>query len=378
MKQLVVIAAIVTATIMGFPASVLAHKASDSYLSLRLYGEQINGQWDVALRDLDYAVGLDSNNDGTITWGELRSRQTTIESYLLSRLTLQAGDKACVTRVIEHLVDDHSDGTYEILRFSADCGGPPQPLQISYNFFFDLDPQHRGLLRLEENGQTHTVVFSPNQRTWRLEAGRVSWTRTLFDYFNEGVWHIWTGFDHILFLCALLLPSVLSHSSGRWKAVPEFGEAFGNVLKIVTAFTLAHSITLSLAVLGFIALPSRLVESAIALSVVAAALNNLHPVIEGRLWMVAFGFGLVHGLGFANVLTELGLPSGALVVALVSFNLGVEAGQLAIVCAILPLAYLLRYSPAYPRFILGAGSLCIAVIAFVWLIERSLNLSLIS
>ena len=99
---------------------------------------------------------------------------------------------------------------------------------------------------------------------------------------------------------------------------------------------------------------------------------------EGRLWMVAFGFGLVHGLGFANVLTELGLPAGALAVALVSFNLGVEAGQLVIVCAILPLAYLLRYSSVYPRFILGAGSLSIAAIAFVWLIERSLNLSLIS
>jgi HupE / UreJ protein len=377
-RQLVAIAAMVAALTMGLLSSVSAHKSSDSYLSLRVNGQEIYGQWDVALRDLDYAIGLDSNNDGMITWGELRSLQTPIASYLLSRLTLQMGDKACTTRVIEHLVDDHSDGAYEVLRFAADCAGPPQPIQISYNFFFDLDPQHRGLLRLEANGQIHTAVFSPNHKTWRLEGGSVSWTRTFLDYFNEGVWHIWTGFDHILFLCALLLPAVLSHSSGRWKAVPEFGEAFRNVLKIVTAFTLAHSITLSLAVLGFISLPSRLVESAIALSVIAAALNNLHPVIEGRLWMVAFGFGLVHGLGFANVLTELGLPAGALAVALVSFNLGVEAGQLVIVCTILPVAYLLRSSWVYPRLILGAGSLSIAAIAFVWLIERSLNLSLLS
>jgi hypothetical protein len=182
----------------------------------------------------------------------------------------------------------------------------------------------------------------------------------------------------MLFLCALLLPAVLIYRDGRWVGVTDFGEAFVNVVKIVTAFTLAHSITLSLAVLGFIALPSRLVESAIALSVMAAALNNLRPVVQSRLWMLAFGFGLVHGLGFANVLVELGLPTDALAVALVSFNLGVEIGQLAIVCAILPLAYLCRHSWFYPRIILGTGSLCIVAVAFVWLLERSLNLSLSS
>jgi HupE / UreJ protein len=378
MKYLVNIAVIIAAITMGLPSPASAHKSSDSYLNLRVNGSKIDGQWDVALRDLDYALGLDSNDDGIITWGELRSRQTQIASVLLSHLTLQANDKACTARVIEYLVDDHSDGAYEVFRFAADCAEPPQPLQIDYDFFFDLDPQHRGLLRLEVDGKIHTAVFSPNHKTWRLEQGSVSWARTFLDYFNEGVWHIWTGFDHILFLSALLLPAVLSHRSGRWLAVTEFRAAFRNVLKIVTAFTLAHSITLSLAVLGFISLPSRLVESAIALSVIVAALNNLRPVIESRLWMVAFAFGLVHGLGFANVLTDLGLPSGALAVALVSFNLGVEAGQLAIVCALLPVAYLLRSSWVYPRLILGAGSLGIAAIAFVWFIERSLNLSLVS
>jgi hypothetical protein len=378
MRRLAGIVVAIAAVMMTLLSPVAAHKSSDSYLSLRLNGQQIIGQWDVALRDLDYALGVDSNNDGIITWGELRSLQAPIASYLLSHLTLQSDGKACTTRVIEHLVDDHSDGAYEVLRFAADCAAPPQIFQISYDFFFDLDPQHRGLLRLEANGQTHTAVLSPNQKTWRLEGGTVSWIGTFRDYFNEGVWHIWTGFDHILFLCALLLPAVLSHRAGRWIGVPEFGEAFRNVLKIVTAFTLAHSITLSLAVLGFISLPSRLVESAIALSVIAAALNNLRPLVQGRLWVVAFGFGLVHGLGFANVLTELGLPADALAVALVSFNLGVEAGQLAIVAAILPLVYLCRHSWLYPRFVLGAGSLCIVAVALVWLVERSLNLSILS
>jgi HupE / UreJ protein len=378
MKRFVSAAAVIVALVIASLSPASAHKSSDSYLSLQLKGQKISGQWDVALRDLDYALGLDVNNDGIITWGELRGLQSPIASYLLAHLTLQSDGNPCATHVVEHLVDDHSDGAYEVLRFEADCVGPPQILQVGYDFFFDLDPQHRGLVRLEANGQTHTAVLSPSQKTWRVERGAASWFRTFLDYTNEGVWHIWTGFDHILFLCALLLPAVLTYRGGCWVGVAQFGEALRNVVKIVTAFTLAHSIMLSLAVLGFISLPSRLVESAIAVSVIAAALNNLHPVIQSRLWVAAFGFGLVHGLGFANVLTELGLPTDALAVALVSFNLGVEIGQLAIVCAILPLAHLCRHSWLYPRVVLRAGSLCIVAIAFVWLIERSFDRSIFS
>jgi hypothetical protein len=378
MRPLTRIVAVIAAAMMALLAPAAAHKSSDSYLSLRLNGQEITGQWDVALRDLDHAIGLDSNNDGIITWGELRTRHEQVASYLLSRLKLESDGKPCPTRVVEHLVDDHSDGAYEVLRFAADCAESPQNLEIDYDFFFDLDPQHRGLLRFEANGQTQTAVLGPTQKAWRVEPGSSSWIRTFLDYFNEGVWHIWTGFDHILFLCSLLLPAVLFRRAGKWIGVAGFGEAFRNVIKIVTAFTLAHSITLSLAVLGFISVPSRLVESAIALSVIAAALNNLRPLVQDRLWMVAFGFGLVHGLGFANVLAELGLPAGALAVALVSFNLGVEAGQLAIVSVILPVAYLCRHWRLYPPFVLGAGSCGIVAIASVWLIERSLNVSLLT
>jgi len=170
---------------------------------------------------------------------------------------------------------------------------------------------------------------------------------------------------------------VLERSPVRWQAVMTFRPAFFEVLRIVTAFTIAHSITLSLAVLGFITLPSRLIESTIAASVVIAALNNLYPLIKKRLWIVAFLFGLVHGLGFANVLTELALPKPSLAVSLVAFNLGVEAGQLAIVGTFLPLAYLARRSWLYPRLVLGAGSLGMAAVASVWLIERSLNVSIL-
>jgi hypothetical protein len=336
----------------------------------------VTGQWDIALRDLDYALGLDTNNDGVITWGELRSHHLAVADYMLSRLRLRSEGRNCSTRVTNQLVADHSGGSYEVLIFAADCGSSTRELEVLYDFFFDFDPQHRGLLRVEAKGATYSTVFSPTRTTWDLPKAVPSWGEEFGDYFLEGVWHIWTGFDHILFLSALLLPSVLSYRVGKWSAVPDFGKAFRNVFKIVTAFTIAHSITLSLAVLGYIALPSRLIESAIAVSVMAAALNNIWPVVQNKLWAVAFGFGLVHGLGFANVLTELGLPSDALAVALLGFNLGVEAGQLAIVGVILPLAFYFRNLWIYPRFVLAGGSTCILAVAVIWLIERAFNLDI--
>lgn len=362
--------------VMATLSPAAAHKSSDAYLSVRVQGETITGQWDIALRDLDYAIGLDTDNDGLVTAGEWRSHQAAIAGYALSRLTIAAEGAACEAHATDHLVDQHSDGAYEVLRFVAACSAAPHDLEIGYDLLFDLDRQHRGLLRIEEQRATHTAIFSPEQKTWQLEGHGTDWRRLIGDYLREGVWHIWTGYDHMLFLTALLLPAVLVRRSGRWEAVATFGAAWRDVLKIVTAFTLAHSVTLSLAVLGYIALPSRLVESAIALSVVAAALNNIFPLVEKRLWLVAFGFGLMHGLGFANVLSELGLPRNALALSLVSFNLGVEAGQLAVVAALLPLAYLWRRSWTYPRLILGAGSSCIVAIASLWLIERSFDLKL--
>jgi len=371
--------AVVAAGLTGVLASpASAHKSTDSYLTLILGDGQITGQWDIALRDLDYAIGIDTDNDGLITWGELRAHHREIAAYALSNLKFSADGSACATRATDHLVDEHSDGAYEVLRFAVDCPAAPGVLSIKYTLLFDLDPQHRGLLRLEEQGRTHTAVFSPDHETCQIERASVALGRQFLDYFQTGVWHIWTGFDHVLFLCALLLPAVLEHRDGRWRAVATFRRAFLEVFGIVTAFTLAHSVTLSLAVLGFITLPSRLIESTIAASVIVAALNNIYPLIEKRLWIVAFAFGLVHGLGFANVLTDLALPKPALAVSLVSFNLGVEAGQLAIVATFLPLAYLSRRSWLYFRLALGAGSLCIEAIASVWLIERSLDVSILS
>jgi hypothetical protein len=350
-----------------------AHKPSDSYLTLTAGNRRIDAQWDIALRDLEYAIGLDANDDGRITWGELRARQAAIASYALSRLEIAADDAGCASNVKDYLVDYHTDGAYAVLRFDVGCPGAPTSLTITYNLFADLDPQHRGILRLDYEGETRTAIFGPNNPTQRFELGAASAWVQFLTFLREGVWHIWIGFDHILFLIALLLPSVLHREGPRWQAQRAFRPAFWNVVKIVTAFTLAHSITLSLAALEVINLPSRVVESAIAGSIVVGALNNVYPVVLKRLWLVAFTFGLLHGFGFASVLADLGLPRGALLTALVGFNLGVEIGQLAIVVIFVPIAFALRGAWIYKRLVLLGGSLTITMVATIWMAERAFN-----
>ena len=360
---------------LAMPA--LAHKPSDSYLSLQVGDAAIEGQWDIALRDLDFAIGLDANGDGEITWGELRAKHAEIAAYAFARLEILADGRACPMRVGDQLVDDHSDGAYTVLKFRLACERAPAQLKLGYRLFADIDPQHRGLLRLQAQGQTRSAILGPQAPNPTFELKQVSRLAQFADYFREGVWHIWIGFDHILFLLSLLLPAVLLWRAPGWQPAPRFGVAAIDVLKIVTAFTVAHSITLSLATLGVVALPSRLVESAIAASVLLAALNNVVPLFHGRRWMVAFAFGLVHGFGFASVLIDLGLPQGTLALALVGFNLGVEGGQLAIVAVFLPLAFWLRRGWFYQRLVMLGGSTLIAGLAGVWLVERMFDLKLL-
>jgi len=292
-------------------------------------------------------------------------------------LQLQRGD-GCTVGVSDHLIDSHTDGAYAVLQLIGTCPKASGNFSLKYDLLFELDALHRGLLRLTLDGQAHTAVLSPERTEQNFVAGETSRLKQFGQYLIEGIWHIWIGFDHILFLLALLLPAVLVHEARRWHGVARFGDALREVLWVVTAFTVAHSITLSLAALGLVELPSRLVESAIAASVVLAAANNLWPILEGRRWMAAFAFGLIHGFGFASVLAELGLPRETLVLSLLGFNLGVEAGQLAIVGAFLPVAYVLRNTPFYRRGVFVGGSLITLLIALIWFIERAFDLKLIS
>jgi HupE / UreJ protein len=364
------------ATLMGEAA---AHKPSDSYLNLSaLPGQgEVAIRWDISLRDLDYVLQLDRDNDGALTWGEVRQRSDDIARYASAHLELVSGGKACpIDRADTLMLDRHSDGTYAVLNLVARCPSLADGLQMKYSLLFDVDPSHRGLVQWRAPGAAaaQALLFGTESATQTLQLQEPGAWQTLKQYVVDGVWHIWIGYDHILFLLALLLPAVLVRRGGQWEGADAFSGAVKEVLKVVTAFTVAHSITLSLAALEIISLPSRLVESAIAASVIVAAVNNLRGSIESRRWAMAFGFGLIHGFGFASVLADLGLPKGALVLALVGFNVGVELGQLAIVAVFLPVAYVLRHSVFYRTGVLKFGSLLIALLACFWLVQRVFDL----
>lgn len=357
-----------------------AHKPSDSYLSLRATPDaRVEARWDIALRDLDLLLQLDRDGNGDLTWGEVRARAADIAALGRATLVLRAGAQACAwDEALPLQLDRHSDGTYAVLRMQARCPAMGANLEMAYSLLFDVDPTHRGLVQWSPPGaaSAQALVFGVESARQTLSLAAPSPWSTLRQYVAEGVWHIWIGFDHILFLLALLLPAVLRREPGYRKPQPvrRLRPAAIEVAKVVTAFTVAHSITLSLAVLGIATLPSRLVESAIAASVVAAALANLRGGDMHRRWLMAFAFGLVHGFGFASVLADLGLPQGALALALVGFNVGVEVGQLAIVAAFLPLAFWLRGTAFYRVGILTLGSLAIAALAAWWFVQRAFDL----
>ena len=358
------------------PAS--AHKASDAYLTLQREGTALSGRWDIALRDLDNALGLDANGDGDLTWGEVRRRQEDIASHALATLTVSSAGERCTMASTATSIDVHTDGAYAVLALSGRCALPGPTLTIDYRLFAPIDPQHRGLLQFVEKDRAVSVVFSAQASRRVVGAGGAGLAQQFSMYLNEGVWHIWSGFDHILFLLSLLLPAVLVRARHAWQPASSFRASFLDVAKVVTAFTVAHSITLSLAALSIVTLPSRWVESVIALSVVLAALNNLFPVVANGRWIAAFSFGLLHGFGFAGALQDLGLPSESLALSLAAFNLGVEIGQLAIVLLFLPLAFALRSTWVYRRLVLGGGSIAIAALASVWLVERTLDVGVFS
>jgi hypothetical protein len=194
----------------------------------------------------------------------------------------------------------------------------------------------------------------------------------------QGVLHIWIGIDHILFLVALILSTVLVFADGSsWRPVSSFPGAFWNVLKIVTVFTVAHSLTLLLAALGMVNVSSRLVESAIALSIVLVAANNLAGKrrVRGGSLLIIFLLGLFHGLGFASVMGQLPFRMEKFLKSVIGFNIGVELGQVVIVAVLFPIIYVLRRNPLYVPVVLKGGSTALMLIAAVWFVQRAFGLA---
>lgn len=349
-------------------ASALAHQPSESYLELETNAGQVHVQWSIALRDLHHAVGLDADGDGAITWGELRRRGDAVATYALAGIDFSSAGGRCETGSPRLLADRRTGGGYAVLRFAAHCPSTAA-LRVDYRLLFDLDPSHRALLSID--GGADTTILSPDRPHAMLEPDALS---TLTRYLRHGVWHIWIGFDHLLFLLVLVLPAVLVYNDAGWQPAPHVRAAGWALVKTVTAFTVAHSITLALAAFDVLVLPSRLVESLIALSILLAALNNLSPRFARAGPGIAFGFGLVHGLGFAGVLGALDLVSGTRVLALLGFNVGVELGQVLALMPVFAMAFALRGTRFYRTVILRGGSVLVMLPAGGWLLQRAAGL----
>ena len=356
-------------------AQVHAHKASTSYLRLQVLGSVLDGRWDIALRDLDYALGLDSDNDGQLTWGEVRRQQQRIADYALQRLALRADLEHCSLQVRQVLIAEHSDGRYASLELAGQCPHEPVSLGIDYELLFDVDAQHRGLLSLEFQG-SHGGLFAPEQHTLRFVSADASRMQVFVQYLRAGLWHVWGGWDHMLFLAGLFLPAVLRRAGRSWVPAASLGSTLRDTVVMVTMFTLAHALTLTLAATGLFAPPTRWVEVGVAASVLFAGINNLLPMVYRRLSWLAAGFGLVHGAAMAGALIELGMPPGGRVWALLAFNLGVEAAQLAVLLAVLPVSFVFRTTAWYRWLVLLPGSLVISLIGLLWMVQRIWNVDL--
>ena len=387
--------AIVGALLLLGAAAAFAHKASDSYLQITASPGRVDVRWDIALRDLDVALDLDGDADGKLTWGEVRGAWPRIESYALQRLAIEGCPLAATGRGLER----RNDGAYAVLQLTSPCTLPTPP-RIAYGLFADVDPTHRGIAKVQRDGAavelsvletSAAMVAGGTAARVASGAGAASSSPAAsaaavgarpgavarWEFFVEGIRHIVTGYDHVLFLISLLLPAVMRRTPAGRVPVERLSAAVWPVAGIVTAFTVAHSMTLGLAALKLVSLTPAFIEPAIAATIVLAALDNVLPIFPVRRVVVAFFFGLVHGFGFASVLAELELPRADFAWALLQFNLGIEAGQLAIVLVATTVLFTLRRWPGYARVVIGGGSAVAIGIGALWFIERTANVSIL-
>ena len=377
----------------------LAYQADSQKTQLTALSQQsaLTGEWLIPLSFLDRVLDLDANQDESITWAEGLLARARIEGYLKQVLHFSqpvenetGHDGVCDIQFSRFMLQNMREGLALFLPFSVIC---PEPLtsatlpMLDYELFFNEDPWHRGYIRFESDDQLQNLIASPNESRFQLGAA-VSIFAQIKQFIIEGVWHIWIGLDHILFLLALLLPAVFCYQPVRAKKLVQFSTPdigterssqaflpmFYDTLKIVTAFTLSHSLTLGLAAFQIVNLPAALVEIAIAISVVISALLLWMPALQPYRWPIAFGFGFIHGFGFANVLADLTLPPETFAWCLLAFNIGVELGQLAIVAVVLPLMFSLRNIRFYTRVAIPSAMSGIALVGVFWIVERSIGL----
>ncbi len=392
--------------VLLLPMVVKAHAPNQSYIFLRVYSDGVGGRFEITPTDLNRALDLGLEEGLNIE--DLTPHLPKIYEYYKQHVQFFTEEGIHQIEFEQPSMIVLDLGEFVQLNFTLDglIEAPPT-LNIKYDVLFDVDPTHQGLQVIEYNWKAGihnneanvSLIFGTGNTSQKLDLSGSSVMIGLSTMIRSGMHHIYIGLDHILFLLALLLPSVVRRETvpvtadggqlnatvfplflqpfaNAWTPLERFKPSFIYVLKIVTFFTLAHTITLSLAALEVIKLPSALVESIIALSIALAALHNIYPLLaKGKEWIIAFAFGLFHGFGFASVLGDLGLSGDYMVLSLVGFNIGVELGQIIIVCLIFPVLFLLRKTRIY-RPILIYGSAFLILVALCWFFDRSLGIEL--
>ena len=367
-------------------ASVVnAHELSSGYLTLNA-GEENTYSGELLLKpdDIGQVAGLDTNGNGALTWGEIHQNQPLLERYITKVLSIRVDDSPCEINLSMPNIRSVSGDSYLVSPIQVMCESDGT-LGIHYDGIFEHSPTHKLLVnvnladqsgsRLQSSSKSSsdntsvTSVLDTDSRSVTFDASTTSLTALFISLVYEGVWHIFIGIDHILFLVATLLTVNLVREHKQWQKEPSTSRILKHTVILVSAFTLAHSITLTATALNFIALDSRLVELGIAISVLLTALNNIYPLIV-RLGIITFAFGLLHGMGFASVFADLNAQSNNLVLSVVAFNIGVEVGQLAIVAVLLPLLLWLRHFAFYAKTLMPLLSSVIAIIAINWTIQR--------
>jgi len=334
---------------------VHAHPIPFSYLDLRLYSDHTEGTLVAHIVDLGHDLNVDPP-EALLDSKVAQSKIDEISKLIKDRLTLSADGQRIEIQIVK--VEPLPDRQALSCEIRLSLTSRPSALRIECAMF-PYDPEHQTFLNVyDDDTLVHQEIFTRDHQMFVYRTGgRQSWFAVVKEFIPAGIFHIFTGPDHILFIIGLLL----------------MGGTLVRLLSIVTAFTIAHSITLSLAALSVVNPPSRLIEPAIALSIVYVGIDNLMVGKSGRdvrAW-IAFFFGFVHGFGFAGVLRELGLPRQALGWSLFSFNFGVEIGQACIVVVVASLlAALRKRNQTLGRQIMVVGSVCVIVAGGYWFVER--------
>jgi len=343
-----------------------SHQLFESYLFFDLKNSDSPLlRWEIESNNLESQFDLDSNKNEIISWKELKKFQSPILQYVKPHFQLWIDDKKVELNFESFELERKDDQTFLILSLPLDAAAI-HSIRIKYDLFFNIDKQQICYVHVQQKKKAPIVEpLKRNKQTVNIAVENYSISKSMGNFFIEGIWHIWLGWDHLLFLLMLIISSLSAYLVTQTRA--EVGK---EILKIVTSFSIAHSITLILSTLDIILLPTKAVEICIAVSVLITALANLRPQQSHPLWQVAFLFGLIHGFGFANALQEMALESEYLVYLLLSFNLGVEAGQLALVFIVLPLLMVLKRKTSLFNLSMKFISGITAVVAVVWVVER--------